>query len=57
MTATTIVRQVKALLQVTVILISVSLVPVAVGIIGRSFVPNQTVMILDPQMDRPVFQW
>jgi hypothetical protein len=57
MTATTIVRQVKALLQVAVILISVSLVPVAVGMLGRSLVPNQTVMILDLQMDRPVFQW
>jgi hypothetical protein len=57
MTATTIVRQVKALLQVTVILISVSLVPVAVGMLGRSLVPNQTLMILEPQKDRPGFQW
>jgi hypothetical protein len=57
MTATTIVKQIKAFLRITMILISVGLVPVAVGMLGRSLVPSQSVTVLDPEMDRPVFQW
>jgi hypothetical protein len=57
MTATTIVKRMKALLRITMILISVGLVPIAVGMLGRSLVPSQSVTSLDPQMDRPVFQW
>jgi hypothetical protein len=56
MTATMIVKQAKALLQVTMILISVGLVPVMVGMLGRSFAPNQ-VVAADLQTGGPVFQW
>ncbi len=57
MTARTIVKHVKALLQVTLILISVGLVPVTVGMLGRSLAPNHSVTALEPLMDGPVLQW
>jgi len=57
MTAKTIIRQAKAFLQVTTILISVGLVPVMVGTLGRSLAAHQAVTTLDPQMDGPVLQW
>jgi|HubBroStandDraft_6_1064221.scaffolds.fasta_scaffold946809_2 hypothetical protein len=56
MTATTIVKQAQALLQVTMILISIGLVPVMVGMLGRSDAPNQ-VVAADLQTGGPVFQW
>jgi hypothetical protein len=54
---TTIVKQSKALLQVTMILISVGLVPVSVGLLGRSFAHSQAIAALEPQVVGPVFQW
>ncbi|MGP0090222.1 MAG: hypothetical protein ACLPKB_09730 [Xanthobacteraceae bacterium] len=57
MKAPTIVKLVKAFLQITMILISIGLVPIAVGLLGRSRVPSQIVTVLNPQMDRPVPQW
>jgi hypothetical protein len=57
MTAKTIIRQAKALLQVTTVLISVGLVPAMVGTLGRSLAPNHAATALDPQTDGPVFQW
>jgi len=57
MTATRIVRQAKALLQVTMILISVGLVPVMVGMLGRSLAHSQAVVALEPQVVGPVFHW
>jgi hypothetical protein len=57
MTTKTIIGQVKALLQVTTILISVGLVPVMVGTLGRALAPHQAVTALDSQMNGPVLQW
>ena len=57
MTATNILKQVKALLLVTGILIGVGVVPVMVGMVGRSLAYTQAAAAFEPQLDRPVFHW
>jgi|HubBroStandDraft_6_1064221.scaffolds.fasta_scaffold1003615_2 hypothetical protein len=57
MTAKTIIGQAKAFLQVTTILISVGLVPIMVGTLGRAIAPHQAMTALDPQTVGPVFPW
>jgi hypothetical protein len=52
---TTIVKQAKDLLQDTMILISVGLVPVSVGLLGRSVGHNQAIAALEPQVVGPTF--
>lgn len=57
MTAKTIIAQAKALLQVTMILISVCLVPVLVGMAGRSLAANHSITAPEAETVGPVLQW
>jgi hypothetical protein len=57
MTARTIIAQAKALLQATLILISVGSVPVMVGMAGRSLAANHSVVALEAETVGPVLQW
>jgi hypothetical protein len=57
MTATTIIKQAKVFLQATMILVAVGVVPVLVGMVGRSLAHDQAAAAFEPQLDRPVFHW
>ena len=56
-TATTIVKQAKVFLQATMILIAVGIVPVLVGMVGRSLAHDQAATAFELQLDRPAFHW
>jgi|HubBroStandDraft_2_1064218.scaffolds.fasta_scaffold202499_1 uncharacterized membrane protein len=57
MTATTIIKQAKILLQASMILISLCVLPIMIGMVGRSMAHDQAVAAVEPQLDRPVFHW
>jgi len=57
MTATTIFKQAKIFMQAAMILVSLCVLPIIVGMAGRSLAYDQAVATLEPQLDRPVFHW
>jgi hypothetical protein len=57
MTPKMIIAQAKALLQAILILISVGLVPVMVGMVGRSLAANHSMAVPEAQTVGPVLQW
>ena len=57
MTATVFLKQTKTVLQAAMILVSLCVLPIMVGMAGRSLAHDQVVAALEPQIDRPVFHW
>ena len=54
---TMLIKQAKALFLVTMILTAAGLVPVSIGMVGRSMAHDQAAATFDPLLDRPVFHW
>ena len=57
MTATVFAKQTRIILQAAMILVSLCVLPIMVGMAGRSFAHDRAVAALEPQLDRPVFHW
>jgi hypothetical protein len=57
MNATPITKQAKTVLQATMLLISLFVLPISVGMVGRVLAHDQAAASFEPQWDHPLFQW